>query len=295
MHDVHRVTTFADPLAWAAVAGLAIPAIVAIRVRTTLPIVTFGAVWFFAAIAPSSSVVALREAMAEHRTYLASAGVFAVAAGLLSLTIAKPASASPRRGLVPYGLALVLVLAVLGGLTVRRNVVWSSAVSVWTEAVDRGGSMWEPHYALADALREAGQCDAAVVEYRQVVALRPAHRDAHTNLGICLGQTGHVPEAEAAFNRALEIDPGFARGYTNLGTLALVAGDPERARDYYLEAIAKDSRNVLARLQLAGLYEKTFRDYHAAARMCGEARAIAPATPGVAECVERNQRLAAGR
>jgi hypothetical protein len=29
--------------------------------------------------------------------------------------------------------------------------------------------------------------------------------------------------------------------------------------------------------------------------MCGEARALAPATPGVAECMERNQRLAAGK
>jgi hypothetical protein len=27
--------------------------------------------------------------------------------------------------------------------------------------------------------------------------------------------------------------------------------------------------------------------------MCGEARAIAPSTPGVAECVERNEALAA--
>jgi hypothetical protein len=48
-------------------------------------------------------------------------------------------------------------------------------------------------------------------------------------------------------------------------------------------------------MQLAALYERTFHDYHAAAQMCGEARLIAPATPNVVECVERNQRLAAGR
>jgi hypothetical protein len=48
-------------------------------------------------------------------------------------------------------------------------------------------------------------------------------------------------------------------------------------------------------MQLASLFEHTFADHHAAARMCGEARRIAPATPGVVECVERNQRLAAAR
>jgi len=121
--------------------------------------------------------------------------------------------------------------------------------------------MWEPQYALADALREAGNCAGAIPAYRRVIDLRPAHRDAHTNLG----------------------------------ALAIVAGDPQRARDFYREALAQDPQNVLARMQLASLYEGTFHDYHAAGRMCGEARAIAPATPGVVECVERNQRLAAAK
>jgi Flp pilus assembly protein TadD len=166
-------------------------------------------------------------------------------------------------------------------------------VSLWSEATLHAEGMWEPHYALADSLREDGQCAAAVSEYEQVVAMRPEHRDAHTNLGICLAQTGRTEEAERAFRRALAIDPTFARGYTNLGALALLTGDTVRARDAYLQAIAQDPTNVLARLQLAGLYEKTFHDYQSAARMCGEVRLLAPATPGVVECVERNQRLSA--
>jgi Tfp pilus assembly protein PilF len=125
--------------------------------------------------------------------------------------------------------------------------------------------------------------------------MRPHHRDAHTNLGICLAQTNQLAEAETAFQRALEIDPAFARGYTNLGALALTVGQPERARGYYRRAIEVDPRNVLARMQLARLYETVFGDFHAAVRLCGEARALAPATPGVVDCVERNQRRAAAR
>ena len=40
---------------------------------------TFGAVWFLLLLAPSSAVP-LREPMAEHRVYLASVGVFLIAA-----------------------------------------------------------------------------------------------------------------------------------------------------------------------------------------------------------------------
>ena len=189
--------------------------------------------------------------------------------------------------------AIAVVVSLLCGLTVVRNRVWADPVALWSEATLHAEGMWEPHYALADSLREAGQCAAAVPEYRKVVAIRPTHRDGHTNLGICLAQVGQLDEAEREFRLALTLDPSFARGYTNLGALALLAGDATRARDFYLEAIEKDPNNVLARMQLASLYEKTFHDYHSAARMCGEARLLAPGTPGVVDCVERNQRLAA--
>ncbi len=310
MHSVHRVTSFADPIAWVALAGLAAACAGAFRLRTSYPVVALGIVWFFAVLAPSSSVIALREGMAEHRVYLANAGIFIAVASALARG-AKSGAATADKAIVSRWLSLepgpslvVRVgraavfcagLLVLFALTVMRNRVWSDPVALWTEATVHAEGMWEPHYALADSLREAGDCPAALQEYQRVVALHPAHRDAFTNMGICLAQTGQLEDAERSFRRVLEIDPSFPRGYTNLGALALVAGDTTRARDYYREAIAQDPGNVLARMQLASLYEKTFHDYPAAARMCGEARLLAPSTPGVVECMERNQRLAAGR
>jgi hypothetical protein len=294
MHAVHTVTTLVDPLAIAAVSALVAVAWIGFKVRSAHPLAALGILWFLATLAPSSSFVALREGMAEHRVYLASAGILVGASGLLARGLE---SARLRRGRVPpaYALAVGSIMGVLSLATVARYQVWASPVSLWREATRHAPDKWEPHYALADALREGGDCAAGVPEYERVIQLRPRHRDAHTNLGICLAQTGRMDEAAAAFTRALEIDPGFARGYTNLGALALISGTPERAVEFYLKAIEAEPGNVLARMQLAKLYEGTFQDYHAAARMCGEARALAPSTPGVAECVERNQRLAAGR
>jgi tetratricopeptide (TPR) repeat protein len=271
---------------------LVLVAAAAWRIRRGWPLVTFGTVWFFATLAPSSSVIALREGMAEHRMYLASAGLFICAAAAASRRLDR--MRRDDRGIpASWRVAVSALVILLFVLTVSRNQVWASPAVLWTEAAGRAAGMWEPHYALGDAMREAGDCAGAIPEYQTVIALQPAHREAHTNLGICLAQTGQLDEAERAFRRTLEIDPTFVRGYTNLGALALVAGDPDRARDYYREALAQDPRNVLARLQLARLYENAFHDYHSAARMCGEARLLAPATPGVAECTERNQRLAA--
>ena len=291
MHSVHRVTSLVDVKALVAVLALVMVIVTATLVRHTRPLASFGLLWFLVAIAPSSSVVALREGMAEHRVYLASAGLFIALAAIVSEAFSR-ARARPGFG---YSVALTAGLAVLGVWTVGRNEVWGDPARLWGEATVHAAGMWEPHYALADVLRESGDCQSAIREYQTVVKLRPLHRDAFTNLGICLARAGRWDEAEAALRRALEIDPGFARGHTNLGALALTMGDEEGAREAYRRAIQVEPGNVLARMQLARLYETVFGDFHAAARMCGEARALAPATPGVAECVERNQRLAAAK
>jgi tetratricopeptide (TPR) repeat protein len=291
MHGVHWVRSPADPVAWLAIGGLIALLAMALRLRRVEPLVTFGIIWFFAALAPSSSVVALREGMAEHRVYFASAGLFLAVSALSARALAR--WVGPRARVVPGYICVVMVLiAILSALTLARNYVSRSPVRVWSEAVRRAPGMWEPHYALGDVLREADDCHAAIVEYQKVLELRPRHRDAHTNLGICFGRTGRLGEAEVSFRRALEIDPGFTRGYTNLGTVALLAGQPDRARDLFRKAIAMNPSSVLARMQLARVYESTYRDYAAAARLCGEVRAIDPKVPGAAECVERNRRLA---
>lgn len=291
MHSVHQVDSPGDPLALVAVTGLLVVFLLAIRVRRTAPLLTFATIWYFACIAPSSSVIALRESMAEHRAYLATAGIcLVVASGVLRWGTARERT---HRAWAAYRFALGGAIAVLALMTVARNEVWSSPVRLWREATVSAAGMWEPHYALADVLREAKDYAGAVPEYEAVIRVRPNDLNAHTNLGICLAEIGRFEEAEAAFRRTLAIEPNFARGYTNLGALALVRGDAATARDAYQEAIKRDPRNVLARMQLARILETSFHDYHAAARMCGEARALAPSTPGVVECVERNRKLAA--
>jgi protein O-mannosyl-transferase len=294
MHGVHRAASPLDPVALVALAAWFGVVYLSVRIRRTVPLVAFGLIWCFAVLAPSSSIFALREGMAEHRAYLATAGLLMMLAGLSARVLYAWRPAGMRVPAALRGAVAALVL-LLGALTIARNDVWGSTITIWREATVHAKGMWEPHYALGDELRKAGDCGAAIAEYEAVLKIQPAHRDATTNLGICLAETGRLAEADAAFRRVLAIDPSYARAYTNLATVAMLSGDTDAARENYLEAIAIDHRNVLARMQLAKLYENTFHDYDAAARVCGEARAIAPATPGVIECVERNRQLAEAR
>lgn len=281
VHPVRQITHASDPVFVAAALVLLGAVAGAWFVRARAPLVSLGVVWFILLLAPSSSAVALRESMAEHRVYLASAGVF-----LLAGAIHPRASASSSAG---WRMGFVLALAVLLGLTIQRNRVWADPVRLWAEAARHAPAYWEAHYALGDAWRERGRPADAAEAYRAVIRLRPGHRDAWNNLGICLAELGDHPGARDAFERALAIDPGFARAETNLGTLAVLERDPVRARAHFERALALDPRNIPARRQLAALLETAFDDPAGAARLCREILALAPQTPGAAECVTRNE------
>jgi Flp pilus assembly protein TadD len=78
--------------------------------------------------------------------------------------------------------------------------------------------------------------------------------------------------------------------------LAWRQGNPIGAKTYFQDALRLDGSNLVARRNLAGLYETVFGDPAEALRLCREMRVIAPTASGVDECIRRNAaRVANGR
>ncbi len=280
MHTVRFTTSVADPVAWTAFIALAAGFVFAYKERQRHPVVAVGVVWFLIGLIPSS-IVPLHEGMAEHRVYLASGGLFLAAAAILARPLASSTAAR---------VTAVLLLAACGWLTIQRNAVWRDQRRLWGEAVRRSPGMWEAHFAYADALRDRRQCGQAIGEYETALRLRPRHRDALTNVGICYAETKRFGDAERTFTELITEYPDWSRGYTNFGVLEVMRGNYEKGRSFYLQALQRNPQAVLARMRLAELDEAVYHDYASAARLCDEARAIEPQTLGARECSERNWR-----
>jgi tetratricopeptide (TPR) repeat protein len=288
VHSVDEVTTPLDPLALAAGAGLVGVAALAWGVRRRLPLASLGVLWFLALLAPSSTLIPLNEAMAEHRVYLASYGVLLAVVAAAGDGRARLA----RRGIrldVAWRATLLLVLAALAALTVERNAVWADPLALWLDAARKAPAVWLPHYAVGEALRQRGDCAAAVPAYAEAQRLRPEEPLTYTNLGACLVELDRLDDARRVFRRALELDPASPRPHVNLGVVAARTGAAEEARRHFVDALARDPRHVLARRHLAALHETAFGAPAEALRLCREIRDLAPDTPGVDECIRRNE------
>lgn len=129
----------------------------------------------------------------------------------------------------------------------------SAALSRAAEIVDRNQMRDEERAAAsrrADAaevnargaaLFHRGAIEAAEAAFRRAIELDPAVAEAHNNLGLALSRMGRTDEATASFEKALEIRPDLAAALNNLGFLLHEGARFEEAVDLFRRATVTGS------------------------------------------------------
>ncbi|HUS24293.1 MAG TPA: tetratricopeptide repeat protein [Candidatus Binatia bacterium] len=114
----------------------------------------------------------------------------------------------------------------------------------------------QERYAQALDAVKTSQWQAAETALQASVRDYPQQSGPRTNLGIVYARTNRKPQALAEFTRAVSLNPRNAVAFNWIGVLARESGDLPRAEQAYQRALSADPAYAPAQLNLAILYDE---------------------------------------
>ncbi len=230
--------------------------------------------WFFITVSISSGLVPLPDLMADHRSYLPSIGIFALAACLLDQLRNWSWQPIIIRRLVPA--FATLCISTLAWTTCLRNEVWRTPISLWKDTVAKSPGKYRTWVNLGSAYSNLGKEDEAVKCFQKSLHIEPRFGYASFNLSNSLLRLGRPQEALDTAAKMIELNKAAGTQPDVVYTVGLSLAGVGR----YDEAIAIFKRilvvipdHINAHKAAAMIYRKTnnaqlaLQHYHAIAKI----------------------------
>jgi tetratricopeptide (TPR) repeat protein len=184
-------------------------AVVAWRYRRRFPLASYGFFVFLLLMAPTSSVLPIKDPIAERRLYFSMIGLLLIVIDLL-------ARVKWERRAVVGACAAVVLLAAIG--THARAEVWSSPVALWEDTVRKSPNKARPHLQLAQSYYDDGQYTQAIAEFEQASRLQTADYNMLVDWGLTYQRMGQLDLALAKLQQAAALEK-TAHVYSQIGMI----------------------------------------------------------------------------
>ncbi len=172
-------------------------------------LISFGIIWFFIALLPTSSIIPFAEVLNDHRSFIPYIGLtmaFIFGINYLIETYLYPICNKSKLKNFMFKAILIFLCANVYGIR-QRNKVWNSELSLWKDVSMKSPKNGRGLMNYGNALMAKGDYVNAKKQYNKAIILNPHYDILHINLGICTNAMGNKIEAENYFKKALQISP----------------------------------------------------------------------------------------
>jgi tetratricopeptide (TPR) repeat protein len=212
--------------------------------RRRWPLASFGVFVFLLLIAPTSSVIPIRDVFAERRIYLPFLGLILIAL--------EPLRHLEFRQLVGASAAALVACTIL---TYQRSEVWSTPLTLWQDSVAKSPAKVRPRFQLAFAQYELGDCAASVANFDAAARLEPPDYLLLVDWANALNCAGKENDAITEFSRAIHLKDRLPEAYVGLSAVYGKLHRTEEALNVLARAEAIDPSIPQIYLNRGGVYE----------------------------------------
>lgn len=246
-----------------------------------LPILSFGILWFFIGLAPTSNILApINNTLYEHWLYFPLIGIFLI---LFWLGIVLTRGFRYRK----YFLIIPIIFMIfLGYATIIRNNEWRDPISFYRQILEYSPNSYRVINNLGMEYAEITDYQNAEMMYKRAIDLYPDNPTAYHNLANTYKDTEKEGLARQYFKLAIKADPRFFYSYNALADLYLKNKEYREARqllDNYLE-YDKAKIGTLFLLSQIAIAEK---DFKGALDYLDRALAIEPQNQQIQAAIQR--------
>lgn len=184
--------------------------------KTKLRPISFGILWFFLALVPTSSIIPLGEVLNDHRMYFPFVGLAISVSWSISLLISKFADVSgplTSKSRILILLPIFLILCTCAYGTWKRNQVWHDEESLWRNVTLKSPKNGRGLMNYGLIKLNEGNYTSAEKYFDKARLLTPGYSFVYVNLAVLKEKTGNYADAETNFLKGLELGPSYASHY----------------------------------------------------------------------------------
>ena len=216
------------------------------------PLLSFGMLWFAAALSPVLHFIPFHEIAADHFMYLPMAGVSLGLAG--AALLCRGLSDFWKKG---FAVMLLLLAVTSGVMTVHRNRVWKDQKTLWETTYAQAPGSYRANANLGQMAFGEGRTADGIRFSEKAIELDPSQSVPHNNLGAAYYTMGQQASQSRNYRYAkdllhkttehcriaLELAPeriftaiNYGSAYKELANIADAEGEPSLAETYRQEA-----------------------------------------------------------
>lgn len=195
----------------------------------------FGLIWFFACIAPRSSIIPSPELLVDYKTYTASFGwLFVLACALVALCyllVRYIHKITPTINPLWISLFYIITLTLgLGYATKSRNTIWRSGMEFWDNMIQNAPQKARAYnnYGVELSLK-LGKYKESIPYFKKAIAMDAHYPDPCNNLAVAYASLNRIDDAIQAMKDGLRINPYYPEGYNNLAHMFIQKKDFDTA------------------------------------------------------------------
>ena len=183
---------------------------------------------YFILLAPSSSLIPIKDLMVIHRLYLPLAAVsILLVYGLHYLMSSKGV----------LNLILCLLIVTLCISTLVRNTTYHSESRMWEDVLRKRPNNPRAHNELGNAFLSEGRADEAYLHFQRAFEIEPDNPGPLMNLSNHHAYRGDLVGGEVFLQKALLIKPDYADAHYNIANIRLQQNRFEEAIGIYKKVI----------------------------------------------------------